>query len=150
TADTGAAGGAGAALLRRLLLPGHCRGARHPGGDRHVAAARGPPGPGRDLPKGAGMTPIESVELSALLDGELPARRAGEVRAAPGADPALAATFERLAALDTSWKADAARLAFRPRASLRRGLLRRFLRAACLMVGLVGLRLAVKLALPSV
>jgi anti-sigma factor RsiW len=96
------------------------------------------------------MNPVDPGELSALLDGELPTWRATEVRQALQADPALASAFEDLARLDAAWQAQAARLAFTPGVSLRRGLLRRFLRTGGLMLGLVALRLGLKLAPPSV
>jgi len=95
------------------------------------------------------MNPVDPDELTALLDGELPAQRAEEVRGALAAAPSLANKFEQLVELDAEWKASAARLMFRPRASLRRGLYRRFLHATGLVLGLVGLRLGLKLALPS-
>ncbi|GMV97976.1 MAG: zf-HC2 domain-containing protein [Phycisphaerae bacterium] len=56
------------------------------------------------------MNPIEPAELSAYLDGELSPRRAREVESALATDPALRAEYERLAALDASWR-DAARAA---------------------------------------
>jgi hypothetical protein len=64
-------------------------------------------------------------------------------------DPALATTYERLSRLDAEWKAHAAGLAFMPRASLRLSLLRRVLRTGSVMLGLAGLRLGLKFALPS-
>ena len=95
------------------------------------------------------MSPIDPAELSALLDGELPAPHAEEVRAALAVDPALATQFERLAGLDAEWKGCAAALEFRPRVSLRRARLHRSLRATVLLLGIVGLRLVLKIALPS-
>jgi anti-sigma factor RsiW len=64
------------------------------------------------------MPPIDPAELSAYLDGELPAGRADEVRAALARDAALRATFERLAALDADCTARAAAAMFRPRVQL--------------------------------
>jgi anti-sigma factor RsiW len=95
------------------------------------------------------MIPVDPAELSALLDGELPAPRAEEVRHALRLDPALASQFESLARLDVDWKAQAIRLAFRPRVSLQTGLRRRLLRAGALMLGLGALRFGLKLAPPS-
>jgi anti-sigma factor RsiW len=95
------------------------------------------------------MNSVAAAELSALLDGELPTRRADEVRHALRADPALAGAFENLARLDAAWKAQAAGLAFRPRASLQHGLRRRSLRTGALLLGLGGLRLGLKLAPPA-
>jgi anti-sigma factor RsiW len=95
------------------------------------------------------MSAIDPAELSALLDGELPVKRAEEIRQALRMDPALATTYEGLIRLDAEWKAHAAGLAFLPRASLRRGLLRRFLRTGSIMLGLVGVRLGLKFAPPS-
>ena len=45
------------------------------------------------------MTQVREEELSALLDGELEARRAEEVRASIAADPALRDEFAALARL---------------------------------------------------
>jgi hypothetical protein len=92
------------------------------------------------------MNPIDPAELSALLDGELPARRAQEVRHALRVDPALASAFESLARLDGACKAQAAGLAFTPGVSLQRGLLRHWLWTGGVMLGLVALRLGLKLA----
>jgi anti-sigma factor RsiW len=95
------------------------------------------------------MNPVDAAELSALLDGELPARRAEEVRQALLVDPALASHWESLGRLNAAWKAQAAGLAFTPRASLRRGLLRRFLGTGGVVLGLAGLRLGLKVAPPA-
>jgi anti-sigma factor RsiW len=64
------------------------------------------------------MHPIDPAELSAFLDGELPAKRAEEVRAALALDPALRQSFEQLVALDADWKERAATAMFRPRVQL--------------------------------
>lgn len=64
------------------------------------------------------MPPIDPAELSAFLDGELPADRAEAVRAALAQDAALRASFERLVALDADCQARAAAVAFRPRVQL--------------------------------
>jgi len=94
------------------------------------------------------MSPVDLVELSALLDDELSAPRAQEVRRALATDPSLRATYEHLAKLDTKWKTCAAQLAFRPRVSLVRGLFRRRLCVASAVLSLLVLRLAMKLAPP--
>jgi len=59
------------------------------------------------------MNDIRSEELSALIDGELDATRATQVRAAIAADPALRADYEALARLDMGLRgaADASRFA---------------------------------------
>ena len=64
------------------------------------------------------MLPIDPAELSAFLDGELPAERADEVRVALARDAALRESFERLAALDADCKGRAAAAMFRPRVQL--------------------------------
>src|SRR5262249_36369903 len=87
--DAAPAGDSAAAAFRRLLLRRACGGPRYAGGDRDVALACRPAGPGRRLPKGLTMLPIAPAELSAFLDGELPAARADEVRAALAQDPVL-------------------------------------------------------------
>jgi anti-sigma factor RsiW len=91
------------------------------------------------------MRPIEPAELSAFLDGELPAGRAEEVRRALAADPVLRRAYEDLAALDAEWKARAAAVAVAPRASLGRALWGYRLRAAGALLGLVALRVALKI-----
>lgn len=50
------------------------------------------------------MTPIRPEELSALLDGELEALRAAEVRAQIQGDPSLRQEFEALEADDAAWR----------------------------------------------
>jgi anti-sigma factor RsiW len=91
------------------------------------------------------MSPIDPSELSALLDGELPAWRAEEVRQALAADPGLRSRYEQLARLDTVWKASAAHLAVPARVSLGQGIRRRRLRMAGTVLGLLSLRLVLKL-----
>ena len=61
------------------------------------------------------MLPIDPTELSAFLDGELPARRAEEVRAALAQDPVLRQSYELLVERDGDWNAQAAAAMFRPR-----------------------------------
>jgi anti-sigma factor RsiW len=92
------------------------------------------------------MSPLDPAELSALLDGELSPARAEEVRCSIAADPALRAVYDRLVGQDAQWKAGAAQLTFQPQATLGRGLLRRRLRGAALVLGVVGFRLGLKLA----
>ena len=60
------------------------------------------------------MTQVRDEELSALLDGELDARRAREVRAAIEADPALREEFAALAGLDGWLRGAAEEAAFMP------------------------------------
>jgi len=94
------------------------------------------------------MLPIEPAELSAFLDGELPAGRAEEVRAALAQDPLLRQSYEQLVAFDTDWSARAAAAMFRPRVRLDRApIAGRFLLVAAVVLGLLLLRMALK-ALP--
>jgi anti-sigma factor RsiW len=94
------------------------------------------------------MSPIDPAELSALIDGELPPERAGEVRRALAADPELRAVYDRLVHLDGSWKAAAAGAAFPPRVALgtRPGI--SLAGIALVAVGLLALRLVLKLLPP--
>jgi len=64
------------------------------------------------------MNPVQPEELSALLDGELDAARAAEVRAQIQMDPALRLEFEALSANDAAWRAAADSGAFVPAVSL--------------------------------
>ena len=50
------------------------------------------------------MHPIDPAELSAFLDGELPAERADEVRAALARDPALRQSLRAAGRLDADWQ----------------------------------------------
>lgn len=96
------------------------------------------------------MLPIDPAELSALLDGELPAARAEEVRAALAQDPSLRQSYERLVVLDADWTARAAAALFRPRVRMAPNWVSgRFLTAAAVL-GLLGLRLALKAQPPLV
>src|SRR5262249_2262464 len=127
-----------------------CRGTRYSGGDRDVALACRTAGPGRRLPKGLTMLPIDPAELSAFLDGELPAARADEVRAALAQDPVLRQSYEQLVALDADWKARAWTARFRPRVRIAANWVPgRFLTAAAVL-GLLALRLALKAQPPLV
>jgi anti-sigma factor RsiW len=63
------------------------------------------------------VNPIDPAELSALLDGELPATRAAEVRYALATGADLHQQFEQLTLLDARWQAAAESLAFRPQVS---------------------------------
>lgn len=58
------------------------------------------------------MNPVQPEELSALLDGELDAARAAEVKAQIQADPMLCHEFEALRAVDAGWRAAADSAAF--------------------------------------
>jgi hypothetical protein len=61
------------------------------------------------------MKPVDPAEISALMDGELPAERAEEVRRAIAEDPALRREYEEIVALDANVKAYAEAALFRPR-----------------------------------
>jgi anti-sigma factor RsiW len=94
------------------------------------------------------MLPIDPGELSAFLDGELPARRAEEVRAALAQDPVLRQSYELLVVRDADWNARAAAAMFRPRVRIPRApIAGRLLMAAVVVLGLLMLRMALK-ALP--
>ena len=94
------------------------------------------------------MLPIDPAELSAFLDGELPAGRAEEVRAALAQDPVLRQSYELLVMRDADWSARAAAAMFRPRVRLDRDpFAGRFLTAVGVVLGLLMLRMALK-ALP--
>ena len=58
--------------------------------------------------------PVEEFEISALIDGELDATRAGEVRSAIERDPVLHAQFVHLAEADHTWSAAARSAQFMP------------------------------------
>lgn len=60
--------------------------------------------------------PVEEFEISALIDGELDATRAAEVRRAIERDAALRAEFEHLAEVDRAWTAVARSAQFTPAA----------------------------------
>lgn len=66
------------------------------------------------------MRQVEHEELSALLDGELDAQRAQEVRAAIGADPALGREYNALARLDERLWSSVEEAAFAPTVSFPR------------------------------
>jgi anti-sigma factor RsiW len=94
------------------------------------------------------MLPIDPVELSAFLDGELPARRAEEVRAALAQDPVLRQSYELLVVREVDWNARAAATMFRPRVRIPRApVANRFVTAAAVVLGLLLLRMTLK-ALP--
>ncbi len=61
------------------------------------------------------MKPVEPEELSALLDGELDARRAREVALQMQQDPSLRREFDALSTADADWRAAADGAAFVPR-----------------------------------
>jgi len=58
--------------------------------------------------------PVEEFEVSALIDGELDATRAAEVRAAIERDPVLHAQFAHLAEADRTWAGAARSAQFMP------------------------------------
>jgi anti-sigma factor RsiW len=94
------------------------------------------------------MTPIEPVELSAFLDGELPEERAQEVRTALAQDPALRQSFDQLVVLDTDWKARASAAKFRPRVRLDVGFAAGRLLVAAAVLVLLLFRIALKFQPP--
>jgi hypothetical protein len=94
------------------------------------------------------MKPILPEELSALLDGELPAERAAEVRQALADNTTLRQEFERLTMLDANLKACAATAAFAPRVSLARGLVQRRAVWFGLVAALLALRWLLKVCPP--
>jgi anti-sigma factor RsiW len=91
------------------------------------------------------MKPIDPAEISALLDGELPAERAEQVRRAIAEDEALRLEYEEIVALDTDLKACAQAAVFHPRVSLDVEPATRIPLIA-LVVGCLLLRLVVKTA----
>jgi anti-sigma factor RsiW len=64
------------------------------------------------------MNPVQPEELSALIDGELDARRAAEVEAQIASDEGLRATFESLRDLDSRWRAAARTVVLAPQVHL--------------------------------
>lgn len=60
------------------------------------------------------MIPVQSEELSALIDGELGSHRAAEVEIQIAADQELCATFETLRDFDGRWRASARTAVFVP------------------------------------
>lgn len=58
--------------------------------------------------------PVEEFEISALIDGQLEAERAAQVRSAIQADPVLRAEYESLRAADQAWTMAARSARFRP------------------------------------
>jgi anti-sigma factor RsiW len=60
------------------------------------------------------MTPIDTAEISAYLDGELSAIRAEELEAAIANDPALRAELEALARQHSAWRGAASSANFLP------------------------------------
>jgi anti-sigma factor RsiW len=96
------------------------------------------------------MLPIDPAELSAFLDGELPAARAEEVRAALAQDSLLRQSYEQLLALDADWKARASAAMFRPRVRIAPNWVPgRFLTAAAVL-GLLVFRIVLKTQPPLV
>jgi anti-sigma factor RsiW len=94
------------------------------------------------------MTPIDAAELSAFLDGELPTKRADEVRAALSLDPVLRQSYERLVSLDADWKERAETAMFQPRVQFAAAPVAGRFRIPAVAIGLLLIRIAVK-ALPS-
>jgi anti-sigma factor RsiW len=89
------------------------------------------------------MKPIEGIELSGYLDGELEPDRAREVEAALERDPVLRAEFEALAEADKEWKSAGRLAGFVPQAQLPK---KKSLVPAAVLVLLVGLRLMPKIS----
>jgi hypothetical protein len=91
------------------------------------------------------MLPIDPVELSAFLDGELSAERAEEIRVALDRDPILRATYEQLALCDADWSARAATAMFRPKVRVGPApFAGRFVTLAAILLGLLLLRMGLK------
>ncbi|MFT3880617.1 MAG: hypothetical protein QM703_13250 [Gemmatales bacterium] len=91
------------------------------------------------------MLPIDPVELSAFLDGELSPECAQEVRDALDHDPVLRKSFEELVANDSLWKAQAETAMFRPQVQFaQRPLSNWYFKAAIVVLGLMLLRLVLK------
>lgn len=91
------------------------------------------------------MKPVDSAELSALLDGELSPGRAAEVRRALAEDSELRTEFENLSAVHSDLIASAEAAKFHPRISLAGGT---WFPAAGIIgfaVAMLALRLVVKL-----
>ncbi len=65
------------------------------------------------------MNPFDPAELSAYLDGELPAERAHEIERLLESDPAARAEFASLAKAHAGWQASARTAAFQPAVNLR-------------------------------
>lgn len=64
------------------------------------------------------MMPLDPVELSAYLDGELSAERMREIESILASDPIARAEFEALAAADANWRKSARSAAFHPNVDL--------------------------------
>jgi hypothetical protein len=95
------------------------------------------------------MLPIDPAELSAFLDGELPAPRAEEIRAALSQDSVLRQSYELLVVRHGDWTAQAAAAMFRPRVRIPRApVAGRVVTAAAVMLGLLLLRIALKVLPP--
>ena len=65
------------------------------------------------------MTPLDPAELSAYVDGELPAERMREIERIVGSDPALRAELESLTKLHAELQAAGRTAGFRPAVNLR-------------------------------
>jgi anti-sigma factor RsiW len=88
------------------------------------------------------MNPIDPVELSAYLDGELSPARAREVETALASSPALRAELDALAEADKTWRAAARSAAFRPDVRLRGATVPKV--SICRTAGAAALLLAVR------
>lgn len=93
------------------------------------------------------MNPVRPEELSALLDAELSAERAREVRTQLAIDPDLNAQFEALRRLDVGWRKAGAAARFVPVVSMpmARESTTGTLPAAALMLALLSIRILPKL-----
>ena len=96
------------------------------------------------------MLPIDPAELSAFLDGELPAARAEEIRVAVAQDPVLRQSYEQLVALDADWKSRASAAMFRPRVQLTQNWVPGRILTAASVLGLLGFRILLKAQPPLV
>lgn len=96
------------------------------------------------------MKPIDPAELSGLLDGELTAARAQEVRQAFGADPQLRASYDALCGLDDQLQRCAAAIRFEPGRPVIARPARRGGWLVAVVILLVAIRAASKLSPPLV
>lgn len=95
------------------------------------------------------MGSIDPSELSASLDGELPAEACDRVRAALAADDSLRKQYEQLMALDAKWRSAASGAQFRPNVQLENPK-SRIVPIAVLGCALLVVRLAIKAPPPAI
>jgi hypothetical protein len=95
------------------------------------------------------MKRIDQAEISGLLDGELSAERADEVRRLVAEDDSLRGEYEQLAELDAEIKAYAEAMMFQPRVWIPESSVGLPFRVPLMIFGLLLLRLVLK-TLPPV